>query len=63
MWIIIESFCQKAGINRHMKHNVLYKLPELQGMGLRNIYYTQGISYVCELVEHIWKKTVTGHLM
>ena len=61
MWILIESFAPKAGINRYIKRDVLYALP--QGLGLRNIYYTQGISHVVELIEHVWKSSVTGHFL
>ena len=63
MWILIESFLPKSGINRFIKRDVLYALPQSQGLGLRNIYYTQGIWHVIELIEHTWKKSVTGHFL
>ena len=42
---------------------MLYALPDSQGMGLRNLYLTQGISHVNEIIEHTWKQSITGHFI
>ena len=63
MWKLIKNFMPRTGINRYMKRDVLYALPDSQGLGLRNLYLTQGISHVCEIIEHMWKGSITGHLI
>lgn len=63
MWKLIKNFLPLAGINRYIKRDVLFALPDSQGLGLKNIYLTQGISHVCEIIEHMWKKSITGHLL
>ena len=63
MWKLIKNFMPRTGINRYMKRDVLYALPDSQGLGLKNLYLTQGISHVCEMIEHMWKQSITGHLI
>ena len=63
MWILIEGFAPKSGINRFIKQDVLYATAKSQGLGLHNIYYTQGISHIVELTEQMWKQSVMGHFM
>ena len=63
MWSLIKNFLPRMGINRYMRRDVVYALPESQGLGLKDIYLTQGISHICELVEHVWKGSITSHLM
>ena len=52
MWILIKDFLPKSGINRYIKRDVLYALPSSQGLGLKDIYLTQGISHINEIIEH-----------
>ena len=58
---IIESFDSKIWGKQKITRDILYALPECHGLGLRNLYITQGINHVAELIEHQWKQTITGH--
>ena len=63
MWILIKSFLPKAGINRFIRREVLYATPAAQGLGLKDIYLTQGVQHINELVEHVWKQSITGQFL
>ena len=63
MWILLNSFLPKAGINRNIKRDVLYGPIAYQGLGLKDMYLTQGIAHVCDIVEHSWKSTISGHFI
>ena len=63
MWIMIKDFLPKSGVNRYIKRDVLYALTGSQGLGLKDIYLTQGISHVNEIIEHVWKKSITGQFI
>ena len=63
MWNLIKEFIPRIGINRYIKRDVLYGLPSVQGLGLKDIYLTQGISHIVEIIEHLWKKSITGHFI
>ena len=61
MWEIIKGFLPKSGINRYIKRDVLFAPPALQGLGMKNLYVMQGIHHVADLVENVWKNSITGH--
>lgn len=63
MWPILRNFLPKSGINRYVKRDILYGTPELQGFGLKNPYLLQGIKHVSDMVENLWKESITGHLL
>ncbi len=63
MWNALKQFLPRSGINRHIKRDVLYSPIEIQGFGLNNLYLTQGISHVCEIIAHLWQETTTGHFI
>ena len=63
MWILIQTFLPRSGINRNIKRDVLYGDIQVQGLGLKSLYLTQGIAHVGDIIEHIWKETITGHLI
>ena len=63
MWILIQSFLPKLGINRYMKRDVIYGSKSKQGLGIKNLFITQGLAHVNDLIEHMWKDTITGHLI
>ena len=63
MWPLLKAFLPKSGFNRHYPRDFLYSNEDLQGLGLKNIYLVQGISHVCDIVHHLWAKTITGHLI
>ena len=63
MWPILKNFLPKSGLNRYIKRSVLYGSATRQGLGLKNPFLTQGIQHVNDLIENLWKETITGHLM
>ncbi len=63
MWPLLRNFLPKAGVNRTMKRDVVYGPLESQGLNLRNIYLSQGISHISDIIEHVWKGTITGHFI
>ena len=63
MWILIKTFLPRTGINRNIKRDVLYGDLEVQGLGIKSLYLTQGLSHIADIIEHTWKQTITGHLI
>ena len=63
MWRLVEKFLPKTGVNRNIKKEVRYGSISSQGLGVKNLYWTQGIHHVSDLVEHSWKSTITGHFI
>ena len=51
MWQLLKHFLPKSGINRYIKRDVLYAPITLQGLGLKNLYITQGLSHINDIVE------------
>ena len=63
MWKLIKEFLPKAGINRYVRRDILFAPVQCQGFGLNDPYITQGAMHVSDIIEHLWKKTVTGHFI
>lgn len=63
MWKIFKVYLPKFNINRYIKREVLYGDIDVQGLGIKNIFLTQGTSHVTNIVEHFWKQTIMGHLI
>ena len=63
MWKVRKVFLPKAGINRNLKKEVVYGPQAQQGLGLKNLYYTQGIKHLNDIIEHKWRGTITGHMI
>ena len=63
MWIVLKTFLPNAGVNRYISRDLLYAGLEKQGLGLNNPFITQGLSHVADVMDHQWKKTMTGHLI
>ena len=63
MWPLLKAYLPKAGINRNFPRDILYGNADLHGLGLKNIYLVQGISHICNIVAHLWNKSITGHLI
>ena len=49
---LITTFVSRAGINQNVRKDVMYAPFECQGLGLKNPYLTQGISHICDILEH-----------
>lgn len=60
---ILNAFLPKAEINRNFPFAVLYGTIASQGLGLKSLYLTQGITHVMDIMEQVWKGTTTGHFM
>lgn len=63
MWKILKVYLPKSHINRYITRDVLFGDIGSQGLGIKNIFLTQGISHITNLIEHTWKDTISGHLM
>ena len=63
MWKIIKAFLPRAGINAYIRRDVIFAPVECQGLGLNDIYITQGVGHVKEIIEHSWTNTVTGYFI
>ena len=63
MWPLLKSYLPKTGVNRHFPRDILYGDPKDQGLGLRNLYLTQGISHIVDMIQHLWTNSLTGQLI
>ena len=63
MWPLLKSYLPRAGINRHYPRDVLYGQVDKHGIGLKNLFLTQGISHVVDIINHLWHKSLTGTLI
>ena len=63
MWLILEQFLPRSGINRYICHDILYAPVKLQGLGLKDLHISQGLHHVCNIIEHIWKSNITGQFI
>ena len=61
-WQLLKHFLPRSGINRFIKRDVLFAPVGVQGLGLKNLFLTQGINHVSDLLENTWKNTITGQL-
>ena len=61
-WQLLKAFLTKSGINRFIKRDVLFASVGAQGLGLKNLFLTQGISHISDLIENIWKDSITRKL-
>ena len=60
---ILTTGLPKAGICKSLPRSLLYGNIEHQGLGLDNLYVTMGMSQLVLLLDHTWKKSITGKLM
>ena len=63
MWPLLRSYLPKSGLNRHFPRDILYGQVDKHGIGLKNIYLTQGISHVIDIIHHLWHNSLTGNLI
>ena len=63
MWPLLKGYLPKSGINHHFPRDVLYGQVDQFRVGLKNIYLTQCISHVVNIVHHCWHQSITGHLI
>ena len=60
---VLQQFLPKMGVNRNIKHDLLYSPATVQGLGVKNPYILQGVDHIRDITEHIWKETMTGDLL
>ncbi len=63
VWPLLKTYLPKSGINRHISRKVLFGPISVGGLGLKNPYLTQIINHAIDIVDHSWKKTITGQLI
>ena len=63
MWPLLQVLLPRAGINRNFKRDILYAPQGVQGLGMKDVYLTQGINHIIDIIDHTWKKTLTGHFI
>ena len=63
MWPLLKAYLPRAGINRHFPRDVLYGKVEKQGIGLKNLYLSQGIAHIVDIINHTWHGSLTGTLI
>ena len=59
MWPLLQVLLPRAGINRNFKRDILYAPQGVQGLGMKDVYLTQGINHIIDIIDHTWKKTLT----
>ena len=60
---ILESGLPLSGICRTFPRALVYGSLKHLGLGLRNIFTTQGLRQVAAVLDHVWKGTDTGTLI
>ena len=60
---ILESGLPKSGICRNTPRALIYGHKKHQGFVLHKLHTTMGINQIQELLDNVWKKTITGDLI
>ena len=63
MWPLLQASLPRSGVNQYFPRDVLYSKASLNGVGLKNLFLTQGIAHLSDIVSNLWSKTITGHLI
>ena len=63
MWNALQRILPKCGINRRIPRSILYGSPSRQGLGVKDLHLLQGIHHVTDIVDHLYQKSITGHLI
>jgi hypothetical protein len=63
VWPLLKTLLSKAGINKHIPRAVLYGPSGSGGLGLNNIFWLQGVLHIVDIIDHLWSKSVSGHLL
>ena len=49
--------------NRRIPRSILYGSSSRQGLGVKDLHLLQGIHHINDIVDHTYKKSITGHLI
>ena len=60
---VLAQFLPKIGINRNIKRDLLYSPLETQGFNIKSPFILQGTDHVKDILEHLWKDSITGKLL
>ena len=60
---VLSGDLPNMGIYRHIARSLLYTPVKYQGLGINKLYTTQGLMYVMEMTNHIWRRIKTGKLI
>ena len=60
---ILKGGLPKIGMCRTLPRKIVYGSLKNQGMGIHNLFTTQGILHIQTLLDHIWRDTETGKLI
>ena len=60
---ILKGALPKVGACRYLPRKLVYGTIKNQGMGIHNLFTTQGIVQIQTLLDHIWRNTETGKLI
>mmetsp|Transcript_13025 Transcript_13025/g.15888 ORF Transcript_13025/g.15888 Transcript_13025/m.15888 type:complete len:118 (+) Transcript_13025:156-509(+) len=63
MWNALQRILPKCGINRQIPRSILYGSSSRQGLGVKDLHLLQGIHHITDIVDHTYKKSITGHLI
>mmetsp|Transcript_20027 Transcript_20027/g.23189 ORF Transcript_20027/g.23189 Transcript_20027/m.23189 type:complete len:103 (+) Transcript_20027:385-693(+) len=63
MWNALQRILPKCGINRQIPRSILYGSSSRQGLGVKDLHLLQGIHHVTDIVDHLYQKSITGHLI
>ena len=63
MWNALKRVLPKCGINRRIPRSILYGSTSRQGFGVKDLHLLQGIHHITDIVDHSYKKSITGHLI
>ena len=60
---ILQGGLPRIGICRSMARDLVYTPIKYQGLGVNNLYISQGLSHVKAMMNHVWQKTTTEKLL
>ena len=60
---ILGGGLPKIGVCRTIARELVYTPTKFQGLGIKDLYISQGLSHVKILLDHIWQRTTTGKLL
>ena len=59
----LQAGLPSSGICRSFPRAILYGSPSAQGLGLHNLYHTQNIRHIKDIVDQSWKNTPSAKLL
>ena len=60
---VLHGGLSKMGVCKNMPRDLVYGPLKYQGLGIPNLYTTQGLSHIVTVLTHCWRGTETGKLI